>query len=168
MHELIVTPTTTKKPPFPPFGNYFPDDGTEDSTLITSREFGHFPQTRFIEYEPGTTQLLEQLKQETRFFDVTPVEREELITEYNQSIHESEEVEATNIDRIKLLARKYARKGLSTEDEARLEIVTERIRQLIPRVTIEDFEHLGKIAEEIKNISDADNKLRKELGLNDK
>jgi hypothetical protein len=167
MPELIVTPTTTKKPPFPPVRNYFREDGDEDSTLITTRGWGVIRRPRFIEPEPGTTTLLEQPRQEITFYDITPVEREELITASYQSSLESEEAEATNVDRIKLLARKYARKGLSTEDEARLAIVTERIRRLVPRVATEDFERLAEIAEEIKRIGDEDAELREELGLNE-
>lgn len=166
MPELIVTPTTTKKPPFPPFGNYFQEDD-DDSTFITTRGFDVIRRPSFIEPEPSTTTLIEQPKQQIRLFDTTPVEREEQVTEFHQSNLELEEAEATNTDRIKLLARKYAQEKISKEDEARLAIVTERISQLIPRVTLKDFEHLADIAEEIKKIDEADNELRKKLGLNE-
>jgi hypothetical protein len=73
--------------------------------------------------------------------------------------------ETTNRDRVTLLAKKYAQKYFSKEDEARLAIVTERIRLLMPRVTMDDFEQLAEIAGEIKRINELDNKLRNELGL---
>lgn len=167
MHELIDTPTTTKKPPFPPFGNYFQAGGDEDSAWVITQRLDITRQPRLIEWDPDSTTLLEQPKHKMYFYDLTPIEREIQATETHQSNLESEEAEATNIDRIKLLARKYARKGLSIRDEARLVIATERIRWLIPRVTTEDFEHLADTAEEIKKIDEADIKLREELGLND-
>ena len=164
MLESFITPTTTK-PSISPFGNYLSDDSGEDSTFI-SKGFSDIKIPRFIESEPATTSLLDQPKQEISFY-ITPVEREELFSESDQTNLESEEAKATNIDRIKLLARKYARKGLSKEDDARLAIVTERIRVLIPRVVTEDFCRLADIAEEIKRISDKDDELREELGLNE-
>jgi hypothetical protein len=71
--------------------------------------------------------------------------------------------EIVNRDRIELLAKKYAQKKFSKEDDARLAIVTQKIRQLIPRVTIEDFEVLADIAEEIKRINEVDEILRNDL-----
>jgi hypothetical protein len=58
------------------------------------------------------------------------------------------EAEATNRSRLELLARRYVTKQLSPEEDARLAILTEKIRRLIPRVTIEDFERLESMAEE--------------------
>ena len=54
--------------------------------------------------------------------------------------------EQANEDRIQLLAREYAKKDLSPEDRARLEIATERVAQLMPRVTANDFEELAAMA----------------------
>lgn len=79
--------------------------------------------------------------------------------------HKPDYSETVNRDRIELLAKKYAKKKFSKEDDARLAIVTQRIRQLIPRVAIEDFEALADIAEEIQRINEMDDKLRNELGL---
>lgn len=44
--------------------------------------------------------------------------------------------------RIKLFAKRYARGSLSVEESARLDIATERMRSLAPRVTEEDFAQL--------------------------
>ena len=95
----------------------------------------------------------------------TLTENENILIETQQFGSEFEEIENVNRDRIELLARKYARKKLSKEDIARLEIVRERMRKLVPRVTTKDFEKLVEIAEDIKRIGDEDDRLREELGL---
>lgn len=72
-----------------------------------------------------------------------------------------------NTRRLKLLARKYARKGLTSEEQARLEIVSERVRRLIPRVTAEDFERLEALAEEVRHLRELDEEVRHKMGLLD-
>lgn len=47
-------------------------------------------------------------------------------------------------DRAVLLARKYVRKSIP-EDDARRTLLTERLRQLVPRVTDEDLDRLVEI-----------------------
>ena len=56
--------------------------------------------------------------------------------------------------RLSLLARKYARQALVREEDARLLIATERVRQLVPRVTAADFEALGDLAAEGASLLD--------------
>ena len=87
--------------------------------------------------------------------------------EGNKIVNDQQEdySESVNRDRIELLAKKYAQKKFSKEDDARLAIVTQKIRQLIPRVTIGDFEVLADIAEEIQRINERDENLRNDLGL---
>jgi hypothetical protein len=71
-------------------------------------------------------------------------------------------------DRIALLARKYALKDrFSDEEAARLAIVTERVRQLLPAVTSKDFELLEDVLQSLKTVSDDDAELRKSLGLDE-
>ena len=60
--------------------------------------------------------------------------------------------ESANHLKMELLAREYVSGQLSTEEEARLAIVTERVRKLIPRVTVEDFEKLEEIAKDLQII----------------
>ncbi|WP_316367689.1 hypothetical protein [Candidatus Thiodiazotropha sp. CDECU1] len=54
-------------------------------------------------------------------------------------------------DRITLLSRKYARNSLSQEESARLDMLTERLRNLIPEVSeseIARMEHFANTLEE--------------------
>jgi hypothetical protein len=75
------------------------------------------------------------------------------------------EAEVTNRSRLELLARHYVTKKLSPEEDARLAIVTEKIRKLIPRVTIEDFERLHAIAQESEAIRVKNEERRRRLAI---
>lgn len=75
------------------------------------------------------------------------------------------EAEAINRSRLELLARHYVAKKLSPEEDARLAIVTEKIRKLIPRVTIEDFERLHAIAQESEAIRVKNEERRRRLAI---
>ena len=77
---------------------------------------------------------------------------------------EISQADAANRARLELLARQYASK-LSAEEDARLSIVTERVRRLIPRVTVEDFEALERIAEGLRRIGSDDADRRNRLGI---
>lgn len=70
-----------------------------------------------------------------------------------------------NRTRLELLARQYVAGTLSTEEEARLAIVSECVRRLIPRVAVEDFEMLEHILEEVQHIELADIARRHRLGI---
>lgn len=103
----------------------------------------------------------------------TPIESETLSEAAEESATLDEEpaveseAELANTDRLKLLARKYALRSLSPEDAARLEIVTERVRYLIPRVTASDFEALERIHRELEEIGTETKQTRKDLELGD-
>jgi hypothetical protein len=71
--------------------------------------------------------------------------------------------ESANQSRLGLLAREYVAGQLSTEEEARLAIVSERVRRLIPRVTLQDFEHLEGIGRELKEIESDNAALRQRI-----
>ena len=77
---------------------------------------------------------------------------------------EISQADAANRARLELLARQYVNK-LSLEEDARLSIVTERVRRLIPRVTVEDFETLERIAERLQRIGSDDADRRNRLGI---
>ena len=77
---------------------------------------------------------------------------------------EISQADAANRARLDLLARQYVSK-LSPEEDARLSIVTERVRRLIPRVTVEDFEALERIAERLQRIGSDDVDRRNRLGI---
>lgn len=74
--------------------------------------------------------------------------------------------EMVNADRLTLLARKYAMSDkFSKEGDARLAILTERLRRLIPAVTEKEVEFLEKTWEEIGQISESENEIRRRLDM---
>jgi len=66
--------------------------------------------------------------------------------------------------RVSLLARKY--EGLSTvEDDARLAILTARLRKLAPRVTAADIDNLTTMVAELEQVSANLDEIRSKFGL---
>jgi hypothetical protein len=66
--------------------------------------------------------------------------------------------------RVSLLARKY--EGVSTvEDEARLAILTTRLRKLNPRVNSADLEQLTTMVDELEKVSSNLDEIRSKFGL---
>lgn len=83
----------------------------------------------------------------------------------NSAFNESSDPSApVNRDRLIFLARKYARL-YSKEEDARLEILTEKVRAMLPRVTKGDFQRVAKIANELSSIHEENQKLRDKLKL---
>lgn len=82
-----------------------------------------------------------------------------------QPMSQLSEADAANRARLVLLARQYVAGALSPEEDARLAIVSERVRRLIPRVTVEDFEELAHILEDVQHIELADRDRRRRLGI---
>ena len=75
------------------------------------------------------------------------------------------EVKSSN-DRITLLARKYiAKEQFSDEEKARLAIVTERIRQLMPAATAKEFESLEEVLGVVKRIADSNSAIQASIGI---
>jgi hypothetical protein len=68
-----------------------------------------------------------------------------------------------NQSRLELLAREYVSGQLSTEESARLAIVSARVRRLIPRVTLQDFERLEELGTELKQIESNNAELRRRI-----
>jgi hypothetical protein len=104
------------------------------------------------------TPVLKEKSEEPQFF----LPEEEAITQQDLI---APIAETANRNRIELLARQYVAGQLSTEEEARLAIVTERVRRLIPHVTEEDFLALEQILEDAERIEMEDRERRRQLGL---
>lgn len=68
-------------------------------------------------------------------------------------------------DRIALLARQYVEGSLSREEDARLAILSEKVRRFFPRVTARDFEVLLDIVQELKDFDQRDRDRRERLGM---
>jgi len=94
------------------------------------------------------------------FKPLLPIERD-----FPEQAPRALDAEVANRTRLELLARQYVAGQLSTEGEARLAIVSERVRRLIPRVTEEDFQALEQIFEETERIGLADVERRRRLGI---
>jgi len=73
--------------------------------------------------------------------------------------------DSANRDRLELLARAYVAGQLSSEEEARLAIVSERVRRLIPRVTASYFEEIEHIVIDVQQIGSEDGEQRRRLGI---
>lgn len=69
-----------------------------------------------------------------------------------------------NEERLKLLSRKYV-KELNREEYTRLEILREKVRKLLPRVTTEDFEKLEIVGKELEEFKEENKRIRKEYNL---
>jgi len=71
---------------------------------------------------------------------------------------------AANRDRLVFLARKYA--GFSSrEDNARLEMLTEKVRSLMPRVSAADVDRLTSLVEDLRAVQERHKQLRERTGL---
>ncbi len=71
-----------------------------------------------------------------------------------------------NDDRLTLLARKYvAKEQVSDEQIARLEILTERVRQMLPAVTIQEYEALEDVLLLVNRVTETDQAIRADIGL---
>ncbi len=74
------------------------------------------------------------------------------------------EAERCATARVRLLARMYVQ-GASTEHEARLAILSERLRKLLPPVTEDQWTALGEVAERLDQAAKRHQKVRDELDL---
>lgn len=105
----------------------------------------------------------------TALVEAEQVEEPSLQRSSHEAFHpqdlQTSEAETANRTRLTLLARQYVQEQLSTEDDARLAIVTERVRRLIPRVTADDFEALEYMLQEAARIEASDNERRQRLGI---
>jgi hypothetical protein len=87
---------------------------------------------------------------------------EQAIPAHEQALSDAQ---IANQSRLELLARLYVSSKLSAEEDARLAILTEKVRRLIPRVTSEDFEKLEAMAAESAEIRDRNAERRRRLGI---
>lgn len=104
-------------------------------------------------YSGGTTYILH---------DETSDEGNQAEIEFHEDSYNK--THSPNEERIKLLARKYIKK-LSNEENARLEMLCERVRQLFPRATADDFAQLEKIGAELKDFEEEDKRIREKYNL---
>ena len=78
--------------------------------------------------------------------------------------HSEDAIDRARDARVALLARKY--EGVSTvEDEARIGILTQRLRKLLPRVTPGDVDALSTMVGELEAVSANLDAIRSKFGL---
>lgn len=73
---------------------------------------------------------------------------------------------AASSDRVTLLARKYVGKEhFSEEEKARLTIVTERLRHLMPAVKVSEVESFERALKVVQEVAESDQAIRASLGI---
>lgn len=90
------------------------------------------------------------------------IDSDDYIIEFDKN---KSEVQISNENRITLLARKYISGKLSVEEESRLIIEKERVEQLIPMVTIEDYKLVGDMIADVKKIQDKQKAIKEKLNI---
>lgn len=78
---------------------------------------------------------------------------------------EASETESVAGERAELLARKHAGQGLSGREQARLDLLTSRLEQLLPPVSMGELTALLEMAEEAERIREQARERRHRLGL---
>ncbi len=78
-----------------------------------------------------------------------------------------EKTEMLNLERQTLLAEKD-NNDFVKEDEARLNILTENIKKLIPSVTEEDYKRIKEFIEKFEKMDDEVNDIIKDIGIKTK
>jgi len=68
-------------------------------------------------------------------------------------------------ERSALLARKYGGQQLSESERERLELLTEKLRELLPPVSVGELESLLSLTEELERIRERAQERRQRLGL---
>jgi len=74
-------------------------------------------------------------------------------------------IEDKNAARIELLARKYASSKLPLEITARLEMLTEEMRNLLPSISDKDIEKMKELSEQANEFSSFNIEMRQKYGL---
>jgi len=86
--------------------------------------------------------------------------------DYSYKDHENDDrINKENEERIELLARKYCNKNVPIEETARLKILTNKIKNLVPLVSDSEYKTLDFIVTDLNKIKERNLKRKKKLGL---
>lgn len=134
--------------------NYFGIEvkGTSAHTSISDITIGYVKRL-LPDYFP-------QAAEKTMLYAEVVAEDEEPPSEVDQDANAAS---IANKSRITLLARKYASSSIKIEDQARLDILNERIQRLIPSVSEAEVSNLEGIMQNVRRIRHEDAELRKML-----
>ena len=133
-----------------------------EETFVAERPSRAFEETPFLVYRTDVPSM-------GRNGTLTPtgaelsnqVETAQLVV---KAVTKEDAVDRARDARVALLARKY--EGLSTvEDDARLAILTARLRKLSPRVTSVDIDKLTTMVGELEQVSSNLDEIRSKFGL---
>ncbi|MCG7898943.1 MAG: hypothetical protein JAY85_10850 [Candidatus Thiodiazotropha weberae] len=97
----------------------------------------------------------------TTLYEPDNVETMDLVDDFDYV--NLEERNAQN--RIKLLSRKYARKSLSQEESARLDMLTERLRNLIPEISEAEIQQMEQFTEILERTARSAEEIADELNI---
>jgi hypothetical protein len=75
------------------------------------------------------------------------------------------EVHAVAGERSELLARKHGKQKLSRKEQERVDLLTARLKELLPPVSVRDLENLLEMTEEVERIRERARERRRQLGL---
>jgi|GEM_PF-5093666 len=150
---VVIDQTVINGPPS------FQEYRGKNATLLSERSAFSFEPTDMV--GPKTVTIVRQ-----NINTPTESERQRFRKETTETAGPTNDspVAAASESRIALLVQRY--EGKSTrEDSARLEILTQRIRRLSPRVTTNDLDVLTVMVDEIEEISLGLDELRKKFGV---
>jgi hypothetical protein len=86
--------------------------------------------------------------------------------DYSYNHHMNDDyINKENEERIELLARKYCNKNVSNEETARLKILTNKIKNLIPLVSDSEYKALDIIVTDISEIKERNLRRKRKLDI---
>ena len=77
---------------------------------------------------------------------------------------ELEEIKAVAGERSEILDRKHGGKRLSSSERERLRLLTDKLKELLPPVSVSDLEALVEMTEEVERIRQRARERRRHLG----
>lgn len=132
-----------------------------EETFVADRPSRTFEETSFLVYRSDVPSM-----RRNGTFTPTGAELTNLLVESRavSKMPAENAADRARDTRVALLARKY--EGLSTvEDDARLAILTARLRKLSPRVTSADIDSLTTMVGELEQVSSNLDEIRSKFGL---
>ncbi len=132
-----------------------------EETVVGERPVSAFQQSVFVSYRlsvPSINRGGASTATAAELREAFPSELEQLAPEADDPVIRARDA------RVALLARKYESIS-TTEDDARLQILTQRLRRLSPRVTREDLNSLSTMVGQLEETSADLDEIRGKFGL---
>lgn len=161
--------------------NSIPVDKTEvrsDRQSDAAHEWGSTPVLeKIVSEQMVRDDISDSLKYGSVFVNQNSDERTPLYAEHEAIVKVNEfslnddDIETSNPfgdiseDRITLLARKYVTKKMVPEDAARLNILTQKLRNVMPGITERDIEIIESIKSKIDSANELNDRIKKKYKL---